>query len=402
MSDIPFDQLPPEVQEGILNGPAVPPPPGWEFDPNQEPNNTMPRILISLALAISLIVFVVRAYTVVLVVKKPHLSDYLMVPTFILFAAFCGILYAEIEHGYFIHIWNYTARDLPSLIYLYINSISLYAISLMLIKVVILLEWLHIFAPVTRNYFFWFGHGLLWLNVLFYVAAILAVNFSCTPREKYWNRAMPGTCIETRPLEITSALINLIVDVGIFLLPQRVIWTLHMPTRRRLGVSAIFSLGILAVVTAGYRTVFTIIKTKSGDLTYDYSLIGLLLVAEITLGIVIFCLPVVPKAIAGSALPGLYKRLLTITGLSTGDRSRKSTERSKKPSWPRSFRNERPSAPNSNGAFVPLEDMAKDNSQTELNHYGYSQTDNMAEAQQNWNDSHPVDMSRITSHHQHK
>lgn len=131
----------------------------------------------------------------------------------------------------------------------YLNSICLYAVTLGLIKVAILLEWLHIFAPKgTRNYFFWCAHLLLWVNALFYFAAVIVLNVSCTPRAKYWNRLLPGKCIDDIPLDIASAVLNFAVDVGILLLPQRVIWTLNMSPKNRVGVSAIFGLGILYVL----------------------------------------------------------------------------------------------------------------------------------------------------------
>ena len=130
----------------------------------------------------------------------------------------------------------------------FLNSISLYAATLALIKVAILLEWLHIFASNgSRNYFFWCAHILLWVNALFYFSAIVVINVSCVPREKYWNRLLPGKCIDDIPIDIASAVVNFSVDVGILLLPQRVIWKLNMSRKNRIGVSAIFGLGVLYV-----------------------------------------------------------------------------------------------------------------------------------------------------------
>lgn len=60
-------------------------------------------------------------------------------------------------------------------------------------------------------------------------------------------RWLDGTCINDIPLDITSAIVNLVVDIGILLLPQRVIWKLNMTPKNRRGVSAIFGLGIMYV-----------------------------------------------------------------------------------------------------------------------------------------------------------
>ncbi|OTA57986.1 hypothetical protein K449DRAFT_437007 [Hypoxylon sp. EC38] len=312
-----FSSLTPAAQEAILNGPSMTPPDGVTPNFNDPTShNTAARVVLSVCLAISSIFFLIRVYGAWFVVK-PRLSDYVFIPTFILFVAFMTILYKEVDYGYFVHLWDIQMRDLPPIVYLYNCSISLYAVTLMMIKVTILLEWLHIFVPTgTRNYFFWIAHALLWINVLFYSAAIIALNLTCIPHEKYWNRLLPGRCISDRPLDIASAVVNFLVDFCILVLPQRVIWNLNIPSKKRIGVSAVFSIGVIAVATAGYRTVFTIHQEESADITWDYSLVGLLLAVEITCGIVVFCLPVAPKALSATRLPNIYSRVTSLASQS--------------------------------------------------------------------------------------
>lgn len=119
----------------------------------------------------------------------------------------------------------------------------------MTIKTAILLEWLHLFCPTgARNRFWWTAHLLLCANIVFYCAAILALHLSCAPHARLWDKTVPGRCVDTRPLDIASAFVNFVVDVGILMLPQRVIWRLRMSTRKRMGVSAVFGLGIVYVL----------------------------------------------------------------------------------------------------------------------------------------------------------
>lgn len=358
-----FYSLPPEEQQAILNGPAVPPPdnvvPNFT---NPQSQNTAPRVILGFCLAVNTILVGLRVYSRLFIVKKTTYADYLIVPTYALFVAFVAILFVLVEnYGYFIHTWDYQAKSVSPIIYNYLNSICLYAVTLGLIKVAILLEWLHIFAPKgTRNYFFWCAHLLLWVNALFYFAAVIVLNVSCTPRAKYWNRLLPGKCIDDIPLDIASAVLNFAVDVGILLLPQRVIWTLNMSPKNRVGVSAIFGLGILAVATAGYRAVFTVQKRHSVDTTWDYSLISILLAVEITCGFVVVCLPSCPKALHAMGVFNLYSRIkstfVTRDSGSVGNNSN-SQRFGSNSSWPR-LRNKtsqssgRQDTPK--GEFVPL------------------------------------------------
>ncbi|KAI0167918.1 hypothetical protein BJ166DRAFT_521015 [Pestalotiopsis sp. NC0098] len=331
--------IPSDKQDSDPNGPALPPPPGVVPNFDDPPNsNTMARAVMSTCLAIGSLFYLVRIYGTWFVVKKPRSSDYVMIPTFIIYLAFIGVFFAEGRYGFFVHLWDIRLRDLPPIIYLWTCRVTLYGAELMTIKTAILLEWLHLFCPTgARNRFWWTAHILLYANIVFYCAAILALHLSCVPHARIWDKTVPGRCVDTRPLDIASAIVNFVVDVGILLLPQRVIWRLRMSTRKRMGVSAVFGLGIVVLVFAGTRTVFTIVRASapsaSADFTWNASLMGLLFAVEVTLGVVIFCLPVVPKALDG--FPAWCARLksslrggrFSSSGASREDRT---------PPWPRS------------------------------------------------------------------
>jgi hypothetical protein len=115
-------------------------------------------------------------------------------------------------------------------------------------KSAIILEWIHIFVPMrTRNAFSWTGHILIAVTVAFYVAFLVTTQFYCSPREKIWHTWLPGTCLNRRLIDSSSALFNAVLDFVIFILPQRVIWSLNISTSKKLGVSLIFSIGLLYV-----------------------------------------------------------------------------------------------------------------------------------------------------------
>lgn len=122
----------------------------------------------------------------------------------------------------------------------------------MLLKVAILVDLLRIFSPRgQRNLFFWTSHILLWANIVFYTTCTFLEVFSCQPREKRWNKLMPGGhCINVYALTVTVGSINFASDICILLLPQSIIWRLTMATPKKIGISAIFAVAILSV----YRT----------------------------------------------------------------------------------------------------------------------------------------------------
>lgn len=100
----------------------------------------------------------------------------------------------------------------------------------------------------TRNTFYWTSWFLLSLNSLFYFIATFFVIFANRPVEKSWNVLLPGsTPFSRKDLDVVATGINLSVDVTIFMLPQRVIWSLQMAKSRKIGLSFMFSLGLLFV-----------------------------------------------------------------------------------------------------------------------------------------------------------
>lgn len=125
-----------------------------------------------------------------------------------------------------------------------------YGVVIMLLKAAILLDWLRIFIPRgQRNAMFWMFHGLIWSNVVFYVVGLFFWVFQCTSRGKIWNPLNEdGSCsINMRAYVLSSGIINLISDIILFVLPQKIIWTLHLSKHNKVGISLLFAVGILLV-----------------------------------------------------------------------------------------------------------------------------------------------------------
>ena len=93
---------------------------------------------------------------------------------------------------------------------------------------------------------YWGTYLVIWLNFCFYIADIFSEIFLCNPREKYWNVLITtGHCYDANAVNTASGAFNTFSDFLTLLLPQRVIWKLQMPLKRKLGVSAIFLTGLL-------------------------------------------------------------------------------------------------------------------------------------------------------------
>lgn len=158
---------------------------------------------------------------------------------------------------------------------------------------------------------------------------------------------MPGHCIGSHQLGVASGTLNVVSDFLILTLPLPIIWRLQMSTRKKVGVIAIFALGGLACIASVFRLVYSIqlLSVPSGTLAYliniditgvwryDNSLalvccdlLTEISFAEIAIGIIVGCLPILPR----------FFRYFFSDGKTSSSTS--STIRNDRLSWRRLFR----------------------------------------------------------------
>ncbi|PVH98374.1 hypothetical protein DM02DRAFT_468466, partial [Periconia macrospinosa] len=281
-----------------LEGPALQPPPGVIPQFDDPPNKTaMGAGLIIACASVCIIIVAVRIYAKAFCSKKMDVEDYLALAAL---GAYGGFLYFSYEiiimSGLYVNQWNIRLKDLAMILFEVNNSYIIYGNIIMFLKAGILFEWIHLFVPRgVRNKFWYTCHITIVANVMFYVTCTIVENFSCTPREKIWNKLVPGHCINNPALIVSSGILNLLSDVLIFVLPQKMIWGLKISRRKRVGVVIIFATGVVGCVCGAFRLVSTIGALNADNIVYMVGSIGLWSHGEITAGFLILCVPCVPK-----------------------------------------------------------------------------------------------------------
>ncbi|KAL9608797.1 MAG: hypothetical protein Q9167_006384 [Letrouitia subvulpina] len=161
-------------------------------------------------------------------------------------------------------------------------------------KLSILLQFVRIFVPHRKGWLYVLIHLNIWFNLATYTGIFFAIIFSCVPREKIWNPLVSGHCVNHHAILIAGGVINVISDFCILFIPIRQVWQLQMSQKRKIGVSAIFAIGLLACVSSILRLAYSIKFTGTQDLTYHMVPLAVTTVAEIASGIMSGCLPYVP------------------------------------------------------------------------------------------------------------
>lgn len=67
----------------------------------------------------------------------------------------------------------------------------------------------------------------------------------CRPLSYTWDKSIEGHCGDILAGYISSAVINVVLDVAVIILPMRILWKLQMRLSKKLLISGIFGLGIM-------------------------------------------------------------------------------------------------------------------------------------------------------------
>lgn len=115
-------------------------------------------------------------------------------------------------------------------------------------KLAILLQYLRIFVPNKRSKTYYFTQSLICSNLVIYLVLGFCAAFMCIPREKIWNPLAPGKCrVSLAGLLIAGGIVNIFSDFCVLALPLTTIWQLQMATKHKIGISAVFAVGLLYV-----------------------------------------------------------------------------------------------------------------------------------------------------------
>jgi large subunit ribosomal protein L36e len=227
--------------------------------------------------------------------------------------AYLSIDFVAFSNGAGIHQWNVPREQFPT----YAKAVHAkevgYAPVIYFTKLSILLQFLRIFVPRRGGRTFYCIHALIWLNLIYYILYFFTTLFLCVPQRKMWEPHIPGRCFSLAAVIISAAFINIISDVLMFLIPLFCISTLQMPKSRKLGIAAVFAVGLFVCFTSVMRTPpsFNVIGAK--DLTWELIPLAFWADAEITAGIICGCMPV---------LPAFYRHIVPHAKACLGSRSR--------------------------------------------------------------------------------
>lgn len=172
----------------------------------------------------------------------------------------------------------------PKLNYAYnILNLSCYP----LVKLSILLLYLRIFPTPRFRQFCW--GGIVFISCMG-VANTLVAIFACNPVQGFYDMSVPSTCINDVQFYWATAVLNVVTDLYILLLPMPMVWGLQTTLKRKLAIAMIFVLGGLTFIVSIIRIVYYLDYT-SDDPSYSFLGTAYATPAEVCLAVMVASAP---------------------------------------------------------------------------------------------------------------
>lgn len=83
--------------------------------------------------------------------------------------------------------------------------------------------------------------------------AIVSGFVNCVPVAKFWNKDLPGSCLDFEAIWFFNASMNIVTDIALLLLPMPLLSKLQLPRTQKIALMGVFAMGILVVVTSILR-----------------------------------------------------------------------------------------------------------------------------------------------------
>lgn len=188
--------------------------------------------------------FLLRTYVRAYLKKVWILEDALVTIGWAGTVAFCGIMRAIMSNYGGKHGWDITSAQAHQAAYWFNVAAIEYGVVICVTKVAILCLYRRVFSPVRRSRFDITIITFIVIMVGFYGITSFFKIFECSPREKIWNKSVPGKCVQISWILNISGGFNTLTDYMILLLPVHAVQKLQMDRGKKILVVLAFTFGL--------------------------------------------------------------------------------------------------------------------------------------------------------------
>ncbi|KMK59318.1 integral membrane protein [Aspergillus fumigatus Z5] len=228
-------------------------------------------------LSFAFVVTLLRLYTRLKITYSPGLDDALIVIALGFAIAMCAVTsLATVQYGWNRHMWDVPPMWLSTVSKLNLVFQILFSLASSVTKLSLLWFCKRLLGAgskgLYRTYNWCLIGGMAFVSLTCALFLLFSI-FQCNPIHAYWDLAptYPYKCLNDGAIVFSASVINIFTDFLVTVLPMPLIWNLKLPTRQRIAVISIFSLGIVVNVAGSVRTVYV---WKSMIASYDTTWLG--------------------------------------------------------------------------------------------------------------------------------
>ncbi|BCS11098.1 hypothetical protein ALUC_40438A [Aspergillus luchuensis] len=153
-----------------------------------------------------------------------------------------------------------------------------------------------VFSPYRKTVIF--IYVFLGIMLAYYIPAVIVKIRICDPIAKFWAPDTPGSCLDQTSIILADAVVSVVSDMAILILPLPLTVGLQLPLKKKMRVMVVLGAGGLACASSIVRLILIILTGQSQDGTLAFMRINMFGNAEITIGVICACLPALSALIS--------------------------------------------------------------------------------------------------------
>ncbi|EUC35046.1 hypothetical protein COCVIDRAFT_25272 [Bipolaris victoriae FI3] len=296
----------------IWNLPAMPPPEGQASNFVNPESRDMELIVMNAVFLSATVVAVAVRFVARRTAKDVVGWDGVMcVLATMASAAHSGLMISGLDIGYGKHLWDIRAVTLTHSRLLQLNQLStLYIVGICFAKLSVLLLYLRFFNVVEfTRHLIYFGIFLTLFTSAAFMGHEIAQAVLCMGVSAVTNQF----CKAVNKVVTIQAAVNVFIDFYILVIPLQQVWKLNMDYRRKLGVGAVFGVGLVACIVSVVRMGWSIRNLNESDHFWAAVLTSEMTIVELNTVIIAPCLVFSPAFVkrSRSGLSSLRTRLVS-------------------------------------------------------------------------------------------
>ncbi|KAK7458278.1 hypothetical protein CaCOL14_006716 [Colletotrichum acutatum] len=222
-------------------------------------------------------------------------DDWTILLSLLLVGATVGLSIAGGAYGAGNHVWSFTPQNLTQVFKILYAYTFIYGTACAATKISILLFYQRIFLLSTASstsFKFSLIAGYV-LSAAYPIIIWATMVNACRPLSFYWNQFVGenGTCIDINTFYLALAIINMVNDIIVLLIPIPQILKLQMSGRKKAAVCSIMLLGSFVCVASIVRITYLSTFSRALDITWQMGPVFIWSAIEPSIAIVSACLP---------------------------------------------------------------------------------------------------------------